>query len=168
MQDIFKTEEGDRDKEVGKLDREINEKQQNLIKAAEKLVSDDLDKWSFQVLRENLSKQIGELKRQKHELNDTDDSFGKYMKYGMSLLSNLGGYYNDASLDGKQKFLGSIFPEKLIIEDGNYRTTKPNDLLSLFCNTGKAFSGLKKEKPSDLTELSGWVAPTGIEPVSKV
>lgn len=168
MQDLFKTEEGDRDKEVGRLDREIAEKQQNLVKAAEKLVSDDLDKWSFHVLRENLSKQIGELKRQKQELIETDDAFGKYMKYGMSLLTNLAGYYDGATLEGKQKFLGSIFPEKLIIEDGKYRTTEPSDFLSLICSIDKGFSGLEKEKGGNFAHPSCEVAPTGIEPVSKV
>ena len=63
------------------------------------------------MLRETLSKQIGELKRQKQELTETDDAFGKYMKYGMSLLTNLSGYYEGATLEGKKKFLGSIFPE---------------------------------------------------------
>lgn len=49
--------------------------------------------------------------RYKQELTKTDDAFGKYMKYGMSLLTNLKGYYEGAGLEGKQKFLGSIFPE---------------------------------------------------------
>ncbi|MGN6617638.1 MAG: recombinase family protein, partial [Ilyomonas sp.] len=168
MQDIFKTEEGDRDKEVGRIDREINEKEQNLIKAAEKLVSEDLDKWSFKVLRENLSKQIVELKRQRQELLDTDDAFGKYMKYGMSLLTNLKGYYDGASLEGKQKFLGSIFPEKLIIEDGKYRTTEPSDFLSLICSIDKGFSSLEKEKGGISAHPSRKVARTRIELVSKV
>lgn len=168
MQDIFKTEEGDRDKEVGRLDRMIEEKQRNLVRAAEKLVSDDLDKWSFHVLRENLSKEIGELKRQKQELTETDDAFGKYMKYGMSLLSNLKGYYEGASLEGKQKFLGSIFPEKLVFEKGKYRTTTPNDFINLLCSPDKAFSGMEKEKPGNYAELSRMVAPTRIELVSRV
>jgi site-specific DNA recombinase len=168
MQDIFKTEEGDRDKEIGRLDREISEKQQMLASATEKFVNNDLDKFSFNVLRDNANKQIGQLKKQKQELLDTDDAFGKYMKYGMSLLTNLSGYYEGASLEGKQKFIGSIFPEKLIIEDGKYRTTAPSDFLSLICSIDKGFSGWEKEKGGISAHPSRKVAPTGIEPVSGV
>ncbi len=168
MQDIFKTEEGDRDKEVGKIDREITEKQKMLAAATEKFVNDDLDKFSFNVLRDNTNKRLGELRKEKQELLDNDDAFGKYMKYGMSLLSNLRGYYDGASLEGKQKFLGSIFPEKLVIENGKYRTTQPNDFINLLCNPDMAFNGWEKEKPGVYAELSRKVVPTGIEPVSKV
>lgn len=168
MQDIFKTEEGDRDKEVGKIDRDITEKQKMLAAATEKFVNNDLDKFSFNVLRDNTNKRLGELRKEKQELLDNDDAFGKYMKYGMSLLSNLRGYYDGASLEGKQKFLGSIFPEKLVIENGKYRTTQPNDFINLLCSPDKAFNGWEKEKPGVYAELSRKVVPTGIEPVSKV
>lgn len=166
MKDIFKIEEGDRDKEVGKIDRLIEEKQKMLVSATEKFVNNDLDKFSFKVLRDNTNKQLGELRRQRQELLDTDDAFGKYMKYGMSLLSNLKGYYEGASLEGKQKFIGSIFPEKLVFDDGKYRTTAPNDFLQLLCSTDKGFSGWEKEKSGSDAELVRMVARTGFEPVS--
>ena len=169
MQDIFKTEEGDRDKEVGRIDRLIEEKQNMLVRASEKFVQDEgLDKFSFKILRDNTNKQLGELRRQRQELLDTDDAFGKYMKYGMSLLSNLKGYYEGASLEGKQKFLGSIFPEKLVFENGKYRTTAPNDFIQLLCSTDKGFSGLEKGKGGISAHPFREVVPTGIEPVSKV
>ena len=98
------------------------------------------------MLRENVSKQTWRTKKQKQELTDTDDGFGTYIKYGISLLSNLQRYYDGAEVQAKQKFLGLIFPEKLVIEDGEYRTNEPSDLLSLFCSTDKGFSGLQKKK----------------------
>ena len=111
---------------------------------------------------------MGELRRQKQELLENDDAFGKYMKYGMSLLTNLKGYYDGATLKGKQKFLGSIFPEKLIIQDGKYRTTTPSDFLSLICNIDKGFNGWEKEKGGISAHPSRKVVPTRIELVSKV
>ncbi len=61
-----------------------------------------------------------------------------------------------------------IFPEKLVFEDGEYRTNEPNDLLSLLYSTGKGFSESKNEKGGNLSHPSRQVALTGIEPVSKV
>ncbi len=59
--------------------------------------------------------QIDELKR-------AESGFEEYCRYGISLLSNLPYYYSNASLEGKQKMLGLIFPEKLVFESGKYRT----------------------------------------------
>ena len=49
------------------------------------------------------------------------------------------------AIEGKQKMLGSIFPEKLVFEKGKYRTTQPNEILTLLCNNNNGF-GEKKDK----------------------
>lgn len=111
------------------------------------------------MLWDNINKFPGDLRKQKQELLENDDAFGKYMKYGMSLLTDLKGYYVYASLEGKQKSPGSIFPGKLIIEDGKYRTTTSSDFLSLICSIDKGFSGLEKEKGGISAHPSRTVAP---------
>ncbi len=168
MDDIFKTEEGDREKDIKRLEKAAKDKEHMLVKAAEKLVTGDLDKWGYNTLRNNLSKEIAGLKKQIIDLQGTDDAFGTYLKYGMTLLGNLKGYYTDAELEGKQKFLGLIFPEKLVYEGGKYRTKEQSTFLELFCCMGKGFEGSKKKKSGDLAELSRQVARTRIELVSRV
>lgn len=39
--------------------------------------------------------------------------FMKYCRFGIPLLINLSGFYKNASVEIKQKLLGSIFPAKL-------------------------------------------------------
>ncbi len=58
-----------------------------------------------------------------------------------------------------------MFPEKLIFENNEYRTTKTNDAVSLFCPIDADFEENKKRKKTDLTVSSLRVARTGIEPV---
>jgi hypothetical protein len=143
MQDIFKTEEGDRDKEIRRFQKQIQDNQDLLSQSVKKLISGDFDKWGYNTFKESVAKENLPLKKQ---LQDTDRGFGAYLKYGFSLLSNLQHYYDSAEVQAKQKFLGLIFPEKLVFEDGEYRTNEPNDLLSLVCSTGKGFSGSKNKK----------------------
>ena len=58
-----------------------------------------------------------------------------------------------------------MFPEKLIFENNEYRTTKTNDAVSLFCPIDGDFEGNKKGKKTENSISSLRVARTGIEPV---
>lgn len=120
MQDIFKTEQGDKEKELATLEKEIKEKEMKLVKAAEKLVADELDKWGYNTFRANLSKEIGVLKRRSQELSSLYDGFGLYIKYGFNILCNLNKHFSETSLEGKRKFIGLMFPEKLVFEGETY------------------------------------------------
>src|SRR5690242_9966952 len=70
------------------------------------------------------------------------------MKWGLSLLMNLPEYYSTATLEIKQKMVGSIFPEKLVFEDGAYRTTRTNEVLALLCSNNMGLS--QKEKRQEV------------------
>ena len=47
-------------------------------------------------------------------------------------------------MDKKRYILGSTFPEKLIYENGTYRTEADENVLVLIANTGKDLGGKKK------------------------
>lgn len=164
MKDIFITQEGDREKELDRLNKEIQDKELKVAKAVEKLIADELDKWRYNLVKEDLSKELGTLRRKVQEIKSADNGFNQYLKYGFTLLTNLNGYYSEASTEGKRKFIGLIFPEKLVFEDGKYRTTQPNDLLSLLCSTGKGSKGLQKEKAFNNEGKFFQVGFAGIEP----
>ncbi|MCX6988815.1 MAG: hypothetical protein NTZ52_04860 [Chlamydiae bacterium] len=84
------------------------------------------------------------------DLKLTDTAFEKYSRYGISLLTQMDIYFQMAPLDVKRKMLGSIFPGKLIYQDGKYRTEGMNPALMLILEkTGE----LKKKKPETLSFL---------------
>ena len=165
VQDIFKTEEGDRDKEIVKLNKQISDDERSLVKATEKFVNEDLDKFGYETYKNSITGRITELKRRLHDLEQIDDEFNAYMKYGMSLLSNLRYYYDEADLEGKRKFLGLMFPEKLVYRDQNYRTNGPNDLIGLLVANNGDFSLRKQKKAEENSDLFRKVARRGIEPL---
>jgi hypothetical protein len=93
------------------------------------------------------------------ELKSTDSGFKEYVKYNISLMSNLNYYYSTASLDNKQKMLGLMFPEKLVFVNNEFQTVKESELLTLLCNASKGFSDSKKEKSSKIAAPSYVVTP---------
>jgi hypothetical protein len=41
--------------------------------------------------------------------------YARYLEFGLFLLANVNGYYEQASPETKKRIIGSIFPEKLHI-----------------------------------------------------
>lgn len=146
IEDTFKMKEGDINAEIAKLEEQIKERTALLDKATGKLLNDDIDKNDFQRTKAGILNECAGFRNRINELRGIESGFAKYSRYGLSLLSNLAGYYEAASVDVKQRMIGSMFPEKLIIKDGKYRTNRPSDFLSLICSIDKGFSGIRKRK----------------------
>lgn len=79
----------------------------------------------------------------------------------MSLLKDLAWYFQEAEPQARRKLLGSIFPVKLIFQDGNYRTSALNPALALVLQKNR---GLQNEKYGDIAiseNVSGDVGSGG-------
>jgi site-specific DNA recombinase len=67
-------------------------------------------------------------------------------------------------LEVKRKLIGSIFTEKLVFENGSYRTSKVNEAIELM---GQFQKELGKENAGSFfptEKMSGYVPMTGLEP----
>ena len=93
---------------------------------------------------------------------DTNQKLLKSVK----ALSRLDILYRDASLNNKQKIIGSIFPEKLFFAKKKCRTTRINEVVRLGLLTDKGFRRNKFKIISQKLVLSCQVENTGIEPVT--
>ena len=168
MEVLFKAKEGDRDQQINKLRIEIDRHKQNLFKFdQQRFVSEEMDADTYKRLKNHANEQIDKLTIQINDLEITDTAFEKYAQYGMSLLKDLSWYFQEAELQARRKLLGSIFPAKLIFQDGNYRTSALNPALALILQKNK---GLQNEKAEDICifeNVSGDVAGTGIEPATQ-
>ena len=168
MQDIFKNNDGDRAVEIARLEREIKEKKEMITKAGMKLVSDDLDKSTFEKIKSQLELEVNQATRTIVELKLTDGDFTKYCRYGFSLLANLNAVYQESDLNIKQKLISSIFPEKLEFSKGNCRTKNPSAVYTLLCSVDAASMGSEKKPAAKKSGQSAWVVPGRIELPSKV
>ncbi len=165
MEATFKAKEGDREQQLGKLKSQLASHEANLLKFdQQRFVTGELEPDSYSRLKRHTYDQIEKLKLEMENLRLSDTAFEKYSRYGISLLTHMDIYFQMAPLDVKRKMLGSIFPGKLIYQDGKYRTEGMNPALSLIL---QKTSGLQNEKTGNAfisENVSGDVPMTGLEP----
>ncbi len=165
MEKTFKQKEGDREHQLRKLKADLERHNENLLKFdQQRYITGELAHDSYVRLKEHTQSQIDSLKLRIDELTFSDTAFEKYSRYGMSFLTHMDLYYEMATLEVKQKILGSIFPQKLVFEDENYRTDGMNSALALILQSS---SDLQKQKSGESIfseKFSADVPRRGLEP----
>ncbi|MBS0628030.1 MAG: hypothetical protein JSS09_07455 [Verrucomicrobia bacterium] len=164
MEDIFKTKEGDKEKEIDRFQKALAELEPQLLKIDRMYVTGDLEKDSYQRMKTSTKEGIQQLQNQISRLTTTDTNFMKYCRYGMSLLGNLDFHYQQSSPYIRKKLLGSIFTGKLVFENGNYRTTELNEAVALIGLFQKDLQNKKAERLDIADKTFGNVPMTGLEP----
>jgi hypothetical protein len=119
---------------------------------------------SYSRLKKSAQEEEAKLEQSYTQLKLADTNFMKYCRYGLTLLSNLDTYYQEAAPSIQKKLLGSIFTGKLIFEDGNYRTTQLNQAVELIDLFQKELEK-NKTKHFDISEKTfGKLREGGLEP----
>lgn len=93
--------------------------------------------------------------------------YERILKSGISIMSNLKGFFEKGDLLTKRIILSSIFPGKLIYSQNGCRTTRINEaakMISVMAN-GSTKNGTAQNRSN--FGLSAQVEVTGFEPVSK-
>ncbi len=164
VDDTFKVQEGDREKEIVKLRKEQEELESKLLKIEERYIDDALDRDSYVRLKASVDQKREVCQERIEQLQAMDTSFMKYCRFGMTLLSDLDFYYEEASLEVKRKLIGSIFTEKLVFENGSYRTTKVNEAVELIGQFQRELGNKKDGRFSFEGKTSDHVPMIGLEP----
>lgn len=164
--DVFQDREKDRYNSIKKIESDISSYQDKLLKADEKLVEEVIDKEAYQRLKISYTSKINELNTNKYDLEITESNFEKYLKFGFTLISNLGDYYNEASFSIKQKMIGLIFPEKLIYQDETYRTKRLHPVIELIISKKAQIHQNKKGLTSNDANQSYEAPRVGFEPTT--
>lgn len=89
----------------------------------------EIEKDSYSFMKPKFKTEIKKFQSKLEELQGAETNHSKYLSFGVNLIQNLGYYYENASLINKQKLIGSIFPENLIIENGECRTARENEVI---------------------------------------
>jgi site-specific DNA recombinase len=164
LEDTFKSNEGDRKVQIQGLKERINDQKAKIEPCDDMLLNREIDRETHQRMIPKLKEEIAIL-RKKIELQESSETgFMRYCRFGIPLLSNLSGFYMNASIEIKQKLLGSIFPAKLHFREDSYRTTPLNPALALILQKNKV---LKNEKTGQILfeeSLSGELPMAGLEP----
>lgn len=167
-EDVFKQNEGDKNKEIQVLESEIEKQKKLLTSLTAKFALGTIREMEYSITRDSVNNALIELLAQKEELRNTDTKYAVHLRLGLNLLNNLSSYFDEADLESRKKILSLFFAEKLIYSKPNYRTFQPNEFLSLLATIDNTFKDYKKENVGKKADISSKVVSTGIEPVSKV
>ncbi|MBK9317742.1 MAG: recombinase family protein [Bacteroidetes bacterium] len=130
----------------------------------EKFIADHIDVETYSAMKKKLDEEIVELKNREAQILEQESDFALYIKKGFTLADNLRRFYHDASVEIKQKIVGSIFPEKLVFDENSYRTSRVNEAFLLITKTITQLQGYKKQNATVSDGIFDDAPPPGLEP----
>ncbi len=164
MSEYYKKNGSDKTKQTREIQAQIEKLKQRIQNAQALMLDAELTASEYKDIRNALAPEIDTLERKKVALLTSEDDYQEYLDKGIPLLQNIDKHWLAADLAGKQRIVGSIFPQKLVFEKNNYRTIGENPVFALIAATGKGSSTSKMKKGQHFADLSIWVPRTGIEP----
>jgi DNA invertase Pin-like site-specific DNA recombinase len=163
MGSIFKNNESDREQQIKKHKENAVHAEKKLASLEEKYILNEIERDSYSFMKPKFKEELQAAKSKIEELQGVETNYSKYLKSAVNLIQNLPIYYGKATVNNKQKLIGSIFPENLIIENGECRTTRENHVILALKGFTKDY---KKEWPGNSKPfLYGRPRNTIIEPI---
>ena len=153
--------------ELSQVKKELETYKKRIDNAQTLMLDGELDASEYRKIKSKLEPEIERLASKVAQLSKNENNDKEIIDFGFYFLRNMSKLFASADLDKKRYMLGSTFPEKLVYENGVYRTASEDNVLILLANTGVALSN-KKEGRRYLFRLpSRKVEPAGVEPASK-
>src|SRR5690606_12749479 len=156
--------------EKKKISEEIDRLNAKLSVARNKLLSETIDDEEYLEIKTESKQHIETLEEQlsKDGLNAKKTNIDKSVDRALQRIVNIPKPYREGGISTKRAVIGSIFPEKLEFDGKTYRTARMNVIANHIFQTNSGLPQNKNRKSDNIFHLSCLVAPTGIEPISKV
>ena len=164
LQDVFNQDETERLEQINLLNKQIKLNEEKMERLNDKWVDNKIEEPDYYKTKDRYEKEMSEVRTKREQLTIDKSSFQRHLEFGLSLLTNLSGFYEQSELTVKQRIIGSIFPESLVFCDKTYRTTKTNELLTLLTSNISELGSLKNEKAGISSGLSTLAPRPGLEP----
>ena len=161
-------EKGNKDN-LAKLQKEIQAIQERIDRVNDAYFDGDITKQDREEQLTRYKRRVTSLETQiKGIKSDTDTNLKGKLRYSLNLVTNLGEFFKQASVETKVKLIGSIFNEEIEFDGKNYRTNSVNKFLDYIYSNIKDLQRKNEMGSPIFMEKSTCVASTGIEPVFKV
>ena len=151
-------------KELETIAKSIGKQKQRLKNAKDMMLDGEFSASEYKDMKLEIENELEKLNRDELQFRQGIENYDSKIDDCLDLLLNIDEYYVTKNTEVKQKIIGSMFPEKLIFENNQYRTTKTNDVVGLICPKDKDLGKKKGGKKFDLTNSSLQVVLRGIEP----
>ena len=161
LEDTFKTNDIERVKEKGILERDISNIDDQIKRLDERIANEEMPIDRYNRIVTALEGQKNELVIRHATLRKTTSEIDNFINYSLSFFADLPNYYQNASFLTKGKILGSIFPKPLIFDGNKYRTKKMNEVFELIASVD---NGFKRKQLGKISKLSNYAPESGLEP----
>jgi site-specific DNA recombinase len=94
------------------------------------------------------------------------DDFNAILKRGLDNIYRLSEIYETGSIMEKRQVIGLVYPEKLVYDGDQLRTTRINEAVRLIYTLDKELAENEKGQNGNKTILSSQVGKTGFEPAT--
>ncbi len=167
IQDYCGTNNRDKEKELARIETELATTIKRLSNIQTLMMDGELDAGDYRAMKTKLEPEIERLEREKRRLGEQENSDKrKFIEHGFNFLRNLPELFTSADLEGKHRFLGSTFPQKMKFENGEVRTNEQHPILMLMDKSNKALSAQKSKAPDFSGALTKKAPPVGLEPTT--
>ncbi len=162
--DYYKKVSKAKSNNLKEIDDAIDKNRARITNALRRMSDEEITPSDYRDIKNLYEPEIEKLIQKKHELKQVDENLIEYINIVTKGLRKLPVYYHEATLQTKQRVIGSIYPHKLVYENKTYRTSSINEAVRIICKPEAVFSGLEKEQVSKTGDLSYCVVPSGFEP----
>ncbi len=164
MLELFKSRSKDKNQTLKKLQEEIQINQGRLKYAQQMRLDKEIDAKEYQEIKSRYEETISKLMRDIANISQVDADYQDYLDFGFHVLANLDKYYEQGDVLAKQQMIGLIYPEKLIFENNQCRTTKQREVIEYITRTVKGLEENKNGTDKNFSYQSPMVRAKGLEP----
>ena len=164
VRERFMQDDKEKESKRKSIDLLIEKVKSRLASLEDKVLDNLIDPVEYKPIKRRLDEEYNDLVMQVATLSGNNKLVNKQVTFALSLLSDLSSYYMQASVEVKQKLVGSIFPESLTFSENNYRTTRVNEVIALLTNSINGFSTEQKGRDTEIGDSPSLAPRLGLEP----
>ena len=166
LKDNIKSYNNTGKKEVEKITTATAKLKMRLKNAKDLMLDGEFSAGEYKTMKLEIEEDLAKLDREEMQIREGIENYDSKIDDCLDVLTNVDKYFIAKNTDVKQKIVGSMFPEKLVFENNEYRTPKLNKAVEILCKTSKDFKGTKKGKNLQFVNSSLGVTPIGFEPMA--
>ena len=142
----------------------LNEVNTDINKARKKFLTDKVGEKDYYEFKKECELEMERIELQLIKITNNTWRIDLLLRKAVENLANLVQLYENADVNQKRKIIGSIYPEKIIFDGMQHRTTLLNEAVALIYSVDKGCRENKNGQIEQNFDLSSKVPRNGFEP----
>lgn len=169
MEHTYRQLHKDTDTEKELLEKQIKDINKKMERLEERFINEEIEKEMFKKYTDLFKIEKREIQKKIELLPKKSSNFENCIEKAIKLSTKLNTVWDSADYIEKQKLQYLVFPNGMSFDKKNMecRTERVNSIFSAIADIVKVTNSSKKDNSDLESELSLWVEPRGVEPLSK-